>query len=383
MRSTLFAAITVSISVTSSGSGGAAVIKWSTTSYPYDHGNYPSVAQGPAFNFCLGGGCAFVNIWADVHQGDLYDLWYHVNGQSGYLYDHGYLPTVATDTWGNYIEIHQAISIPSPLWSKIGFDNGSGAPYMLNSASQNDFGYSPVIAVHGHNCTPPTPNALGVPAFAHIIQVHQSDFGASPLWMNFAEATNIDCNNHGYVGTPQWGGVRWFGGRQYATGFYPSVAINSFAAYGACVLEVHQDGPGFGTVRWQSGLLNVSGSSWSFSNKASGSFSSAQHASVCIFDGYGTANFWDTGVLVMELDDGSLVSVDGKIGYDEPTGVPCVWKTENFQQYDRGANPRISCQSGILSGRGGVQGVEVHQGASTSGSGGANAVPLWTRSFTE
>ena len=139
MRSTLFAAITVSISITSSGVSGAA-IKWSTTSYVYDRGNYPSAAQGHAFNFCLGGGCNFVNIWADAHQGDANALWYHASGQNnGYNYDHGYFPTIATDTWGNFIEIHQADTVNSPFWYKTGYDNGSGAQYMLNSAMQNDW----------------------------------------------------------------------------------------------------------------------------------------------------------------------------------------------------------------------------------------------------
>src|SRR5579884_3109237 len=129
MRNTLFAAITVSVSVTSAGTS-AAGITWSSNSAPYDHGNYPSAAQG-------------VNTWADAHQGTSNNLWYHVNGQGAYQYDYGYFPTVATDTWGNYIEIHQADSVASPFWFKIGWDNGSGAQYMLQPATQNDWGMSP------------------------------------------------------------------------------------------------------------------------------------------------------------------------------------------------------------------------------------------------
>ncbi len=215
VRNALFAAMTASISATSSGISGAA-ITWANTSVHYDNGNYPSAAQG------VGTGN-----WADAHDGALYDLWYHVNGQSGYLYDHGYLPTIATDTWGNYIDIHQASSIASAIWSKIGFDNGSGAKYMSNAATQIDFGYSPVIAVHGHNCVPGTSGSAPQPAFADIVQVHQADAsGPTPLWMNLATATNIDCNNGG--STPRWGGVQWRSGQQYATGFYPSIAIDSF-----------------------------------------------------------------------------------------------------------------------------------------------------------
>ena len=366
-------------SFTSSGISAAAV-KWSTTSYPYDTGNYPSAAQGPAFNLCLGGGCNFVNMWATAFQGNSTDLIYHASGQNnGYTYDHGYFPTIATDTWGNFIEIHQADSVNSPFWYKIGYDNGTGAQYMLNSASQNDWGMSPVIAVHGHNCNEPNPHSA---AFGDIIQVHQGGTNAGPLWMNFGEATNIDCNNGG--STPRWGGVQWLGAQPYSTGFYPSVALNALSGSGpamgnACILEAHQDGPGFGIVRWQSGGLSYSGSSWSYGSTASGSFGSgAQHASVCIYDGYNGGNYVDTAVMVLELDDGSLMSIDGPIGNDVYTNKSCVWTPLNYQTYDRGAYPRISCESGTLSGRGGVQGVEVHQGSSST-----SAVPLWTRGFTE
>jgi hypothetical protein len=363
VRSALIAAMTASISVTSSGISGAAII-WSNPSVHYDNGNYPSVAQGP-------------NNWADAHDGALYDLWYHVNGQSGYKYDHGYLPTIATDTWGNFIDIHQASSVPSAIWSKIGFDNGSGAQYMVNSATQIDFGYSPVIAVHGHNCVPGTPGSAPQSAFADIVQVHQADAsGPTPLWMNFATATNIDCNNGG--STPRWGGVQWLSGQQYATGFYPSIAIDSFIPPlpGGCVIEVHQDGPGFGTVRWQSGSISFVGTSWSYTQMASGTFPSSQHASVCIYDEVEA----DIGVMVMELNDGTLYSVDAPIGFDQGTNSACVWNVQKFniQQYDRGAYPRVSCQSGAVNGMGGgAKGVEVHQASSST-----SAVALWSRTFT-
>jgi hypothetical protein len=179
MRSALAAVITASISVTSSGISGAA-ITWSNPSVQYDFGNYPSAAQG-----------VNANGWADAHQGSSNALWYHVNGQSGYDYDHGYFPTIATDTWGNYIDIHQASSTISALWSKIGYDNGSGAQYMLNGATQNDWGMSPVIAVHGHSCAEyGSPGPLSY-AWADIAQVHQANTGVGPLWMNVAQATNI------------------------------------------------------------------------------------------------------------------------------------------------------------------------------------------------
>jgi hypothetical protein len=360
MRSIPFAAIIVPIAISWSAIGGA-TITWSNSSYYYDNGNYPSAAQG-------------VNTWADAHQGASTNLWYHVNGQQGYNYDQGYFPTIATDTWGNYIDIHQADSVNSYLWFKIGYDNGSGAQYMLNSSSlldafgSYDWGMSPVIAVHGHNCSP------GEQAFAHIVQVHQGGTGAGPLWMNFADATNIDCNNGG--STPQWGGVQWFGAQEYSTGFAPSVAINSVDVDAACILEVHQEGPGLGTVSWQSGTLIFTGSSWSYTETASDIFTpAAQHASVCIYDTNGGGNTADTGVVVMEFNDGSLWSFDGPIGADPPSGLNCVWTPQNAQKYDWGAYPRVSCQSGALSGRGGAQGVEVHQGSSTS-------QQLWYRTFT-
>ena len=87
----------------------------------------------------------------------------------------------------------------------------------------------------------------------------------------------------------------------------------------------------------------------------------------------------DVGVMVMELNDGSLYSVDAPIGFQESTDTGCVWHEQmfNFQTYDRGAFPRVSCQSGTLTGRSGAQGVEVHQASSSS-----STVALWSRTFT-
>ncbi|HVW27351.1 MAG TPA: hypothetical protein VHC69_18430 [Polyangiaceae bacterium] len=372
MKRALLAAMAASVSITSAGVSDA-VVKWSDPSHRYDSvGNYPSAAQG-------------VNVWADAHQGDGDALWYHVSTQSnGYNYDHGYFPTIATDTWGNYVEIHQASSVASSFSYKFGYDDGSGAQYMLGNAAQNDWGMSPFIAVHGHPCDQQQREY----AFGDIVQVHQGNTGVSPLWMNVAQATNIYCNNNNLVGSAKWGGIQWLGAKQYnQTGFYPSVAVNALpGGRSACYLEVHQDGPGLGTVRWSSGQITISGglpwtagTSWSFNETDSGTFTpAAQHASVCIYDGNGGANYKDTGVIVMEFNDGSLWSFDGPIGGNTATGVQCLWTAQNAQPYDHGAYPRLSCQNGLLSGRSGVQGIEVHQGTNTT-----SPSQLWYRTFTD
>jgi hypothetical protein len=376
MRSASFAVAVVSISITSSAVSAAAV-QWTGSPVQYDTGSLPSAAQA-------------TNVWADAHQGTVADyLWYHVNGQSPYNYDRGWFPSVATDTFGNYIDIHQASSTASEFFSKIGYDNGTGAQYMLNSSvDTTDGGMMPFIAVHGHMCD----SAHRFPAFGDIVQVHQGGTGPGPLWMNVGRATNIDCNNSAPVfnrGTAQWGSVTWLGAEEYnASGAYPSIAINAFpTGLAACYLEVHQAG-NTRQVVWTSGEIDISGSngmtpgtSWSFTQTATGTFVPAgQHPSVCIYDGANGANFSDTGVVVMEFNDGTLWSFDGPIGTSETTGASCQWNMQNIQQYDRGVSPSLSCQNGLLSNRGGVRGIEVHQAAgSTPGS----PTTLWSHTFTD
>jgi hypothetical protein len=404
MKSTVLAAMTVSVSITSSGISGATIVF--SNSYPYDHGNYPSAAQG-------------LNTWADAHQGSGDELWYHVSGEGGYNYDHGYFPTIATDTLGNYIEIHQADSVASPFWFKIGWDNGSGSQYMLNSAKQNDSGMSPVIAVHGHPClkggTTENPDPDPLLGFAHIVQVHQGGTGTGYLWMNVGMATDIDCNGGGdafgkggacsqnnCTGTTQWGGVQWFGAQPYDYGFYPSVAVNSVDSGHACILEVHQvSGPGYSTIRYSSGVLGVDpeSSSWSYTQTSAGPLTpleigsnpapifgpnAGQHPTTCIYDGHNGGNSWDTGVVVMEYEGQQLWECDGPIGVDAGrSGQDCVWGAAgqgiHCSKYDVGFYPRVSCESGLANGNGGgVQGVEVHQGTNST-----SDTPLWVRTFTE
>jgi hypothetical protein len=128
-------------------------------------------------------------------------------------------------------------------------------------------------------------------------------------------------------------------------------------------------GSGFGTP----------GTSWSLTDTDAGIFTpAAQHPSVCIYDGNSGANYKDTGVAVMEFNDGSLWSFDGPIGTNVSTGNPCEWSATAVQQYDHGSYPRVSCQNGTLSNRGGVQGVEVHQGTNST-----SDTPLWSHTFTD
>jgi hypothetical protein len=371
MRSALVALFIGSVSITSSAVSMAA-ITWLSDGSNYDHGNYPSAAQG-------------VGVWADDHQGSTDNLWYQVSGEHAYSYGYGYFSTVATDTWGNYIEIHQADTVGSDLWTTIGFDNGSGANYMNGVASQFDWGMSPVIAVHGHPCDQQMDEA----AFGDIVQVHQGQTGVGSLWMNVGQATNIPCNSNPYLqGSVQWGGVKWLGAVEYkATGFYPSIAINAEPGGAvACYLEVHQQNTGLGQLAWSSGVIQISGSgfgtpgtSWSLTETDAGIFTpAAQHPSVCIYDGNSGANYKDTGVVVMEFNDSSLWSFDGPIGTNVSTGNPCEWSATAVQQYDHGYYPRVSCQNGTLSNRGGVQGVEVHQGTNST-----SDTPLWSHTFTD
>ena len=135
-------------------------------SYHYDNGYNPSVAANSG-------------TVVEVHNGTsgAGPLWYRVGKVNGstitwndsHPYDNnGYNPSVAMNSFvgrdTTVVEVHNGTSGAGPLWYRVGKVNGSTITW--NDSHQYDNGFNPSVALAGNI----------------VVEVHNGTFGVGPLW---------------------------------------------------------------------------------------------------------------------------------------------------------------------------------------------------------
>jgi hypothetical protein len=185
----------------------------------------------------------------------------------------------------------------------------------------------------------PTLTAYDYDSDATVLEVHQANNGAGPLWHMFGNVTNYVHDN----------AVQWGTAVQYDYGMHPAVA----SVWGTGVtVEVHQAGPGVGAL-WS----HVLSPTWSTNGFAVGwapsavNYTRGENPSVAVTSG----GYVDI-VEVHQATDGfgPLWYMTGKFSADRGA---IVWN--GAHSYDQGENPTVVIRGNSV--------LEVHQGNAGSG----------------